>query len=215
MKISKSFLNYCWNFGFELGIPQHNLTLQEYRYCLFLFSLNNGFYKIKRDRESYLKMFSYKEEGKIHYLMNRTQWKTFNFECPKELFILNGFSKEEWNKNRKKELELARKGKIDLHSIRPEYIERNYISIKDNIIEKIRISSLNEIKLFHYICWHKSRGPYPIIKTDLNDIITRTMMGNSPYKLKRRLTLILNKFKEIGFIKNYKWGLHGVIEIEK
>ncbi len=215
MKITKSFLNYCWNFGFELGIDQHNLTLQDYRYCLYLFSLNNCFDEVKKNRKTYLDIFSYEKDDVIHYLMDRKIWRSFNFAPPKEIFYVNGFSKEEWDKNRKKELELARKRKIDLHSVRPEYIERSYISIKNEIIEKIRVSSLNEIKLFHYICWHKARGPYPIIKTDLNDIITRTLMGNTKRELKRRLTPILERFKEIGFIKDFKWGLHGALKIQK
>ena len=212
IRISRLFIEYCWNIS---GEP-HDVNIQYYRFFISLFSIPDLNQDLKT-KEMFLKTFSYKKEGKTNYLMSYSKWKVFNVYLNSKLkyfFYINGESIQEWKKEREKTIKLIKEGKFPLISMKQDYFFNPYISIKESLWEKVKIWNLNELKIFHFILWHKIRGTYPIIKTNISEIKNKMMMGNRDDRLKYQITKTLEKLKKSDFIKNYEWDKHN-IKIEK
>ncbi len=197
------------------SIP-HPLSIQEYRFLFYSCSLPSD-RRFNKVRASYIEAFTYEDMFGKRKLMNEHIWKEFKLPIKKEdlyIFEINGESKKKWNTERNKEIELFKRGKITMDKVRREYFDNPYIEVSMELWNQIKIGTLNELKLFHFILWHKVNGPYPIIKTTIEEIQNRLMMGNYPHKLIERLTPVLDKYVSMKIIKSYKWNKH-FLEIEK
>jgi len=123
--------------------------------------------------------------------------------------------KDTWDKERKKEIDLQKKGKIDMLKVRPEYTEMAYKKIKYDEWDVVSLSNQVTVKIFFYILSECMRGPFRIIQTNLNEIATDMNIGiGNRNRAKIKIFEALTLFKTIEFIRDFEVNGYN-IKIEK
>jgi len=191
------------------------------------------YFTIKR-YQLYKEVFTYQNNGKEKKLMDYSyfcKWMdtrnkdfvTFNHETGvyyfnlrySKIFTINGTKKDTWDKERKKEIDLQKKGKIDMLKVRPEYTEMAYKKIKYDEWDVVSLSNQVTVKIFFYILSECMRGPFRIIQTNLNEIATDMNIGiGNRNRAKIKIFEALTLFKTIEFIRDFEVNGYN-IKIEK